>query len=581
MAFKLSLSKFKKVSSDKDHTVMRDGKGNEIKVAHKMLTPALKEQLDGLPVHLAQGGMVKSKKYADEVEQPQAPVVVNVNPAPPQSANAAEAMQNAYQAAADAPTPPKQAVPIPADAMGKAYATDYNKDAVAPAPPAMAPQPAQDALQASQAAASSPTPQAPTQRAPGASASAEMPSDQPKQGLDIMDAYNTGTRGLDEQAKAEAAAAAEHAAALKQSIKWSQDFETTTKQQMADTSKEIQNAINDFQNSHITPQKLFANTSTAGKILGIIGLALGGGGAAAAHQDPALMRVLTNEIDRDVKAQEAEMGKKQNLIGAYQHKFQNIKDAADMTRLVHAGIVAQQIDQAAVKQGGPLAAARRSQALSALQKEYYPLQIQLAMRRAVANFAQDPNGAGGGTGRIDAMLNNLRVTNPEMAKEMEQRYVPGVGIGSIPVPNEARGSISAKQQLDSALKDLSKWSVKHEGSMDPAIINEGKTKAAEIQSMYRNAINGGVFKKGEQEFIDNIIDSDPTKFFNKLRIAPKLKAVLETNQAQLNNLKQNYGLPTQQPGANLSPLHKTYVDWARSNPKDPRAAIILQKLQVE
>lgn len=55
---KLDLSKFKKVSSDKDFTVMRHKDGHEIKIAHKPLSAETRSELDGIKP-MADGGEAK------------------------------------------------------------------------------------------------------------------------------------------------------------------------------------------------------------------------------------------------------------------------------------------------------------------------------------------------------------------------------------------------------------------------------------------------------------------------------------------------------------------------------------------
>ena len=182
---------------------------------------------------------------------------------------------------------------------------------------------------------------------------------------------------------------------------------------------------------------------------------------------------------------------------------------------------------------------------------------------------------------LDHMIQYMRATNPEQAKEMESRRVPGYGIGTIPVPNEVRGTLVAKDQLGQMSKRFYDWAAKHSGSISPTDIAQGKTMAAELQSAYRNSINGGVFKKGEQEFIDQIVDSDPTKFFNKIRVLPKLKEVINSNDMQASILAKGYGLKVPDPIVHLPPEQQKLAQWARQNPGDQRSSMILQKLNLQ
>ena len=65
---KLNISKFKKVSSDKDFTIMKHPNGHEIKIAHKALSPKMRGELDGLP-HLDAGGPTPAPKTSNSVPE--------------------------------------------------------------------------------------------------------------------------------------------------------------------------------------------------------------------------------------------------------------------------------------------------------------------------------------------------------------------------------------------------------------------------------------------------------------------------------------------------------------------------------
>jgi hypothetical protein len=52
----MDLSRFKKIASDGKVSTLRHSRGHEIKIAHSGLSPKMREHLDGMPVHLAEGG---------------------------------------------------------------------------------------------------------------------------------------------------------------------------------------------------------------------------------------------------------------------------------------------------------------------------------------------------------------------------------------------------------------------------------------------------------------------------------------------------------------------------------------------
>lgn len=55
----MDLSRFKKIASDKSSSTLRHAKGHEIKIAHGGLSPAMKDHIANMPVHLAEGGDVE------------------------------------------------------------------------------------------------------------------------------------------------------------------------------------------------------------------------------------------------------------------------------------------------------------------------------------------------------------------------------------------------------------------------------------------------------------------------------------------------------------------------------------------
>jgi hypothetical protein len=261
-------------------------------------------------------------------------------------------------------------------------------------------------------------------------------------------------------------------------------------------------------------------------------------------------------IDRDIKSQEANLDSSQNLLKANLHQFGNLAQAKEMTRLMLNDVTVNKLKEAVGNSQDAIAKGRGQAAIGALEQQSAQMHQTLAMNRMMMGGmnSQDPD-------KAMAMANMYRTMGkPEQAKSLEERVVPGVGVAGIPVPQAARDTIIARNTLNTGLNHFYQWASQNSGSLDPKTIAQGKTMAAELQSQYRNSINGGVFKKGEQEFIDNIIDSDPTKFFNSVRVLPKLQEVMRSNNSQLNTLKQGYRLPTQQqqaPQSAEAPQYKT------------------------
>lgn len=354
----------------------------------------------------------------------------------------------------------------------------------------------------------------------------------------VQEATGMQLGGIGQEATAQGALGKQQAAVYQQQAKAQQDIVNHIQQVTQQHNDEISAVVNDIKNNHIDPSHYMSSLGTEQRISTGIGLILGGiGSAVAGGQNPAL-EFLNKQIDRDIEAQKAEMGKKENLVSLYSKMLGNDREGSIMASNVMAHITADKLNAAAAKSQDPLAQARAQQAAGALIAARAPEMQKLNMTQALINSSK--------TGQNDPsqLIGYMRAVNPEAAKEMESRYIPGVGMAQVPVPADARNIITAKQNLGQMAKDLYSWSQAHSGSLSPSDIATGATKAAELQSAYRNSINGGVFKKGEQEFIDQIVDSDPTKFFNSIRVLPKLKEVIDSNQHQLDTTKKAYGLPS-------------------------------------
>jgi hypothetical protein len=582
-----NLKGFSKIACDETHTTMRNKAGHEIRIAHKALSNDMREQLQALPFSdmkvrkedakgqepvaeretpkkpvqsdgpnekpqkLHDGGMVaiKKEKYddrpraayadggevkpADEVAKVMddakdsgSPITINIgHPSIPESFVNPLAGQAAKDFAQSQGQPMPDTSPQLTDTFG--VSKEQQAEMLAPKAPAPGTPGAQPSSQPAQPAAAA-------------------PQDQANADPYGMDAYaNSLGQGIAEQkagvlgeAQALSNQGFAQAKALNDAAKSQNTLLENAQKHFDDLDQERRNFQYDLENNHINPNHYWENKTVPGKISTVIGIILGGLGGSDAP-----IKFLNQQVQNDIEAQKANIGKTENLLSANLKQFGNLRDATDMTRIMQNDIVMNKIKAAAANAASPLAQAQALKAIGALDRENAGLQQQLAVRRtmmtAMSGATQDP-------AQMGQVIQAMRQINPEMAKSMEERYVPGVGLAQVPVPQSARDTILAKQTLQQQAQDFYNWAAKHSGSLDPATVNEGKTKAAELQSLYRNAINGGVFKKGEQEFIDTIVDSDPTKFFNSIRVLPKLKEVMNSNIQQLNTLKRGYGIPVNQ-----------------------------------
>jgi hypothetical protein len=594
----LDLKHFKKTHSDKHTTTLEHKAGHSIKLTHSALSPEMREMLDKLPVEskkqhnpkleeskklpprMAEGGKVESlnsmgQESSDgdsneanpaEVEYHAMPEDAEVGKNQPASPEMQPAPQ---QPVAQQPVQPQAPVTIN---IGQPQIPENlaNKQEAAPAPkpeyskfltssgqtPYGITTEQQQALILQQEQLDKQKQNAlktgenqPVSNVGQTTPTQPMPQEgQDPYGLEAQQqmysaGVSTKAAGILGEAAAQAARGAAESKMLQNQIATQQKMANDYNTHYNDLQSERDSFMSDIQNQHIDPEHYMSSLNPIGKALSIIGVVLGGMGAGATGGRNVALDTLNGLIERDINAQKSELGKKENLLNANLKHFGNLRDALDMTRVMQNDIIANKIRQAAANSASPMAQANAMKLIGDLEMQSSPLLSQIATRRTMLNSL---SGATQNPDQMGQVIQAMRQINPEMAKSMEDRYVPGVGMAQIPVPREARDTLIAKQQLSQMANDFYRWSEQHSGAVDPRIVNEGRAKAAELQSLYRNAINGGVFKKGEQEFIDQIIDSDPTKFFNNIRVLPKLKEVIKNNQTQMNVLKKAYGFPIAQ-----------------------------------
>lgn len=362
--------------------------------------------------------------------------------------------------------------------------------------------------------------------------------------------YEKQMAGIQGAANAQGALGQEQAKALDEGIKAKQEAASSYMQQYNALEQERQDHMNDIRNAQIDPNKYWDNHS---KVAAAIGMIIGGFSPATGSN--GAIDMLKYQMDQNVNAQAKNLDTQNNLLAANLKQFGNLKDAMDMTRLMQADVVQNQLLSAAAKASNPQAQAAAQQAAGKLMMEYAPLQQNIAIRQSMMKFANNgTDGDPSNTAAAEHMIASMRMTNPEMAKEWESRLVPGVGMAKMPIPTEVRSEIIGKQNFDKMAQHYVDWVKHNSGSLNPAKIAEGATMAAELQGAYRNAVKGGVYKEGEQSFIEKLIPSDPAQFAASLRTLPKLNTLIQSNNAQLNSLKQGFGLPQAQTSQANSPV---------------------------
>lgn len=494
MAFKIDTKKFKKVGGDESHTMMRDDKGHELKIAHAPLDKATRAALQALPVfktkepikkasmqkspdmteaapqaQLAEGGNVEDDEIAfarkrqqpsptptpdasaapvskegwnnfqkgypgssvqqkakggrvdnsdptqrhlmpgdalpnsiekgvvnqakkrlnmadggdvpqDQQQQnPNAPITINLNATPQQPQpgsplyNGNQDQSQAIQTNQKEPT----IIPSPGSMMGGTSEEDIAKirenqrmaraQAAAPQSPPI----------------NSQTPDGAPMQLPPETANdpygVQAYTNQYMQGMGQKAQGTAGEAiGLGQQGTAEATAERHGAAMQLQNAANYGDAVNSLDQ-------ERQAHIQYIQEHPIDANHYFHQMGTGQKIATAIGLIIGGLGG----NDNSTQRFIQNQIQNDITAQQSNLGEQNNLLSANLHQFGNIRDAADMTRVMTNDAIVNQVRSKLAGSQDALAMARGNQLIGQLNMDSSGIVSRNAMYKTLLGGMQN------------------------------------------------------------------------------------------------------------------------------------------------------------------------------------------------
>jgi hypothetical protein len=581
----MSYKGFKKVSSDDKSTLLIHPAGHQLKIAHAGLSSKLRSDLKKIPVRevpkMASGGQVKKYSQAGEVTPtvqgdqetdnstssiPDSPVQIYVNggqgaeSAPPQMPQAQPAEQSQDQKDLDFYSSHASESPYYAQRAKELGAK------LSPAPagpsPASVPDQSQPAAQAPVAQPVPPQPNqapaAPVQNAASQSDSSASPVQQPAAQTPEISPPDQSGQNADYQNSFAAAKQAHQQEFAQQDVAFQQDLA----------------------NGHITPENyhdLMAKKDTLGKIGTIFGVMLGGIGSGLTGQPNAALTAMNNEISNDLQAQ---IHSKENAKNFLQLNQQQQMQEANIAQLQRTGALTDaqaknmnaeakmKAFTASQLQMNRVALHNQAQAVAKMpegpQKEQAKQALAM-MGTAVTNENANIGDIaaskmallstlGGGGSAMGLRVGGMK----DLAEDVEKKTLPGVpGVAQKEIPDETSKAFYAQQQYDQKAKEYVAFAKQHANNwanlslaQRQAIANQGAAMGANLQGLYRNKTKGGVYKSGEQEFIQQIIPDQPAKWSASFNAIPKVQQTIDDNQSDIQNTLGSVGLkmPNQQSG---------------------------------
>lgn len=321
----------------------------------------------------------------------------------------------------------------------------------------------------------------------------------------------------------------------------------------------LQKNYDDYAKKEIDPDHYWQTHSKLGATVGLLLSGVGGNTNSA-------MSVIQNGIGRDIDAQKSNQDQKLNLWKMNREALGSDVAANLATQnQLYTGLK-YKLDQTAAQAKGPQSLANAHLANAKIDELIGRNSLALGLHAGLTNQAGD--------GTEQSFVNNFNAASqyvPDMAKEAQAKYIPGVGVARVPLTPENRSSLTSLDNLEKQI-DRGIGFAKTTGTTAPFTVKN--QEANDIQNGIQLEIGNLVGLKRINEF--------EAKKYTDLAGNP---GALRSGAAiqSLQDLKKDIAIKKQAEFSNLgvSPFRKAPADqvalqWARSNPNDPRAAQIIK-----
>lgn len=406
--------------------------------------------------------------------------------------------------------------------------------------------------------------------APDTSVSAQQPQGASQDASSMLSqGYANSMAGAKAEAQAQADLGQQNAQILQESRDASMALQQQYKTDYDELNNERQGLIHDVQNGQINPEKFWDNHS---KLASSIGMIIAGFNPT--NSPNAAMQYLDKQMEANLKAQQMNLDSKKSLLSANLQQFGNMKDAMNMTRVMQADLVTNQLQTAAAKASSPLAKAAALKAAGDIQAKYAPLFQQVAkqatMQKATQAANQDPR-------KIPALITALQATDPEAAKDMRQRFIPGLGLANdlegAKGLREMQTTVKTVKSSINRLREIISTSGK---SMSPDARAEADTLRGLLIGRLRVPITGpGAMSEGERQLLEKMIPDATGMMSLDSRSKTRLDALDKSVQTNYRNMAIANGLNL--PEA-VTDKNAQAEAWLKANPDHPKAAEVRLKL---
>lgn len=273
-------------------------------------------------------------------------------------------------------------------------------------------------------------------------------------------APGVGGYGQEEINALRAGAAAEGKAGQKEASAWDQynqklAYQPTASDVFQKGQAKDQELEQAFASKKIDPDRYWKTQNTGQKISAGLAMLFGAIGAAQGGTANYALNSINKSIDNDIEAQKEDKSSAMNLWKMNRDRTQSDMQATALTQNQNYAAVLGKINQYKAEAAGPVASARIA-----------PAEAEIKQKQAMNNMYLAMSGGAnqGDENSFGQKLSMLQRFNPSMYKDLEAKYLPGVGVAKIPVPEKEREAMAKMSDFKSKVNEAINFQLTQSGA---------------------------------------------------------------------------------------------------------------------
>jgi hypothetical protein len=325
-----------------------------------------------------------------------------------------------------------------------------------------------------------------------------------------------------------------------------------------------------FADNKVDPNRIWHNMSTGSKVSASIGLILGGIGAGLSGGPNTALQMMNNAIDRDIEAQKNDQGKAMTLWKMNREAVGNDMQATLMTQNQLLTAAKFKISQAQATTTNALAQQQLAQAKLGIDQQI------------ATNNWMNSRLTGGAPGSEQQHISELQVMQalrPDFYKDMESKYVPGVGTARVPLSPADKEAFKAYDEMQKAVNDAKAFQSKEVGPLGALPFTATKDIAESKKNAIALAMNklNGLNRLNETEYDAFQHSIGKLGSFQNERALAQLDELNNQIARKKQSEMKVLGItPFKQSASNQQARA-----WLAANPNDPQAPQVRQILGMQ